>query len=169
MSATTADRFFSFPEHVDERAVRVTATGVALLALTAVLARRPELLVVIAYGFWARVLAGPRLSPLALFATRVVTPRLTGPPRLVPGPPKRFAQALGATASTAAVLLYYAAGAHVAAYALAGVMIVLATLEAGLRICVGCILHAWLARRGAIDAAECAECADVSLRIGAAR
>ncbi|MBV9291547.1 MAG: DUF4395 domain-containing protein [Frankiales bacterium] len=169
MTATTADGFFTFPEHVDERAVRVTATGVALLTLVAIVARRPELFALVAYGFWARVLAGPRLSPLALFATRVVTPRLEGPPRLVAGPPKRFAQAMGAATSTLVVLLYFAAHEHTAAYALASVMVVLATLEAGFRICVGCLLHAWLVRRGVIRAEECADCSDVRLRIGAGR
>ena len=48
----------------------------------------------LAYGFIARVLSGPRLSPLARLATAVVAPRL-GAPKPVPGPPKRFAQAIG--------------------------------------------------------------------------
>jgi len=158
---------FSFPDPVNEKAVRVTAAGVALLSAAAIVTRRPELLAVIAYGFVARVLTGPRLSPLAQLATRVVAPRL-GPPRPVAGPPKRFAQALGAVASTAA-LVAYVLGAHVVAFVLAGVMVVLATLESALGICVGCLLHAQLARRGVIPAAECADCADIRGRIGVAR
>jgi hypothetical protein len=169
VTTATADGIFGFPEQVDERAVRITAGGVGLMALTAIVARRPELFVVIAYGFWARVVAGPRLSPLALLATRVVTPRLRGSARLVAGPPKRFAQALGAVASTSAVLVYYLAGQRTAAYAIAGLMVFLATLEAALRICVGCILHGWLVRRGVVDSVECADCADVGLRVGAVR
>jgi hypothetical protein len=161
--------FFSFPDPVNENAVRVTAAGVAVLALLAVVTRRPEILVAIAYGFCARVSAGPRLSPLALLSTKVVVPRLNSAPRLVPGPPKRFAQGLGAVAAVASVVLYYGAGWHVAAFALAGVMVVLATLESGLRICVGCLLHAWLVNRGVIRSVACAECADISLRVGAAR
>src|SRR3954470_13527133 len=86
---------FTFPDPVNEKAVRVTAGGVALLAAAAVVTQRPELLAVIAYGFLARVFAGPTLSPLAQSATRIVAPRLA-PPRRVPAPPKRFAQALGA-------------------------------------------------------------------------
>ena len=158
---------FTFPDPVNEKAVRVTAAGVALLSATAIVTRRPEVLALIAYGFLARVLAGPRLSPLAQLATRVVAPRL-GQPRPVPGPPKRFAQALGAVASSAA-LIAYVLGAHVLAFALAGVMVVLASLESGFGICVGCLLHAQLARRGVIRADECAECADVRGRIGVAR
>jgi Domain of unknown function (DUF4395) len=159
--------FFSFPDPVNEKAVRVTAAGVALLAAAAVLSRRPELLAVLAYGFVARVVTGPRLSPLAQLAGRVVAPRL-GPPRPVAGAPKCFAQLLGAVASTAAVVVYLA-GAQPAAFALAGAMVVLATLESAFGICVGCLLHAQLARRGVIDAPECADCADVRGRIGIAR
>jgi hypothetical protein len=158
---------FTFPDQVNEKAVRVTAAGVALLSAAAILTRRPELLALIAYGFVARVLAGPRLSPLAQVATRVVAPRL-GPPRPVSGRPKRFAQALGAVASTGA-LVAYLFGAHVLAFALAGVMVLLASLESGLGICVGCLLYAQLTRRGLIRADECADCADVRGRIGIAR
>ncbi|MDQ1696149.1 MAG: hypothetical protein QOJ03_1502 [Frankiaceae bacterium] len=168
-SATSRPRFFSFPDPVNENAVRVTAAGVAVLALFAVVTQRPELLVAIAYGFCARVLAGPRLSPLALLATKVIAPRLRATPRLVSGPPKRFAQGLGALASVTAAVLYYGPGWHVAAFALAGVMVVLATLESGLRICVGCLLHAWLVNRGVIRSVACADCADISLRVGAIR
>ena len=159
--------FFSFPDPVNEKAVRTTAAGVAVLALAAVVSRRPELLAVLAYGFVARVVAGPRLSLLAMFASKVVAPRL-GSPRLVAGPPKRFAQALGAVGSTGA-LLAYLCGAHTLAFALAGAMVVLASLEAGLGICIGCLLHAHLARRGLVRAPECIDCADVRGRIGALR
>ena len=158
--------FFSFPDPVNEKAVRVTAAGVALLSLAAVVTRRPELLAVIAYGFLARVIAGPRLSPLALVASRVVAPRL-GAPRPVAGPPKRFAQLLGAVASTGALVLFLV-GAHTAAFALAAVMVLLATLESGFGICVGCLLHAQLARRGVLQAPECSDCADIRGRIGVA-
>jgi hypothetical protein len=154
---------FTFPDPVNETAVRVTATGVATMALLALTLQRPELLIVIAYGFVARALTGPRLSPLALLSTRLITPRLRGPHRMVAGPPKRFAQSLGAAGSLTAVLLYYVAGWHLAAWVLAAMMVVLATLEAGFRICVGCLMHAALVRRGLIAGSECAECADIRL------
>lgn len=168
-TGTTRSGFFSFPDPVNETAVRLTAAGVAVLALLAVVTRRPELLAVIAYGFTARVLAGPRLSPLALLSSRVIAPRLDKQPRLVAGPPKRFAQGLGAVASMTAVGCYYLAGWHTAAFGLAVVMVVLATFESAFRICVGCILHAWLARRGVVRSAECVDCGDISLRLGALR
>ena len=61
------------------------------------LAHQPWLIAVLAYGFWARVLTGPTLSPLGQLVTRVVTPLVPAAPRNVPGPPKRFAQGIGAT------------------------------------------------------------------------
>ena len=60
---------------------------------------------VIAYGFVARVLTGPTLSPLGQFVTRVVTPRLGLRERPVAGPPKRFAQAIGVAFSVTALVL----------------------------------------------------------------
>ena len=159
--------FFSFPDPVNEKAVRVTAAGVAVLATAAVISRRPELLGLLAYGFVARAAAGPRLSPLALLATRVVAPRL-GPPRPVAGPPKRFAQLLGAVFSVSAFVLAVA-GVTTVAFVLAGLMVVLAALESGLGICVGCLIHARLARRGIVRAPECLDCTDVRGRIGVAR
>jgi hypothetical protein len=164
-----ARRFFTFPDPVNEVAVRVTAAGVALMALTAIVLRRPEPLIVLTYGFLARAAAGPRLSPLALLSTRVITPRLHTPPRLVPGPPKRFAQALGATVSAFTLVLYYLLSWHATAFVLAGLMVALATLESALRLCVGCLIHAWLVRRQWVRSVECAECADLSLLARAGR
>jgi len=160
---TDVRRFFSFPDPVNEVAVRITAAGVALMALTAVVLRRPEPLILLTYGFVARAAAGARISPLALLSTRVITPRLALSPRLVPGPPKRFAQTLGATVSALTLISYYALGWHIAAFALAGVMVALATLESTLGFCLGCVIHAWLVRRRLISAVECVECADISL------
>jgi hypothetical protein len=161
--------FFSFPDPVNEVAVRTTAAGVALMAAAMLATQRPEILLVIAYGFVARALAGPRISPLALLVTKVVVPRLPFAPRPVPGPPKRFAQGMGATVSVLAAVSWYALGWHAVTDVLVSMMVVLATLESSLGICVGCIVHAWLARRRWIKATECAECADVARRLGVAR
>ena len=161
-------RFLSFPDLVNEVAVRVTAAGVAILAVLAVTMHTAALLAVLAYGFVARALAGPRVSPLALVASRVIAPRIARP-RLIAGPPKRFAQSLGAVVSVTAALLYFAAGLHAAAYALVAVIALLATLESAFGICVGCVIHARLARRGVIAADECADCADVRGRLRAVR
>src|SRR5215218_5702654 len=93
-----------FPRTVNEKAARTVAAGVVAFALLIAATGWFWLTIPLAYGFWARVLTGPTLSPLGQFATRVAARRL-GAPKPVPGPPKRFAQAMGAVMSTAALVL----------------------------------------------------------------
>jgi len=152
-----------FPNPVNEKAARVVAGGVVVLALTAIAFEIEWLLPLIALGFLARVLTGPTLSPLGQFATRVAAPRL-GDPKHVPGPPKRFAQAMGLTMSTAAVLLYFAFDAHSAAWAVTGVLAAAATLESVFALCLGCQVFAVLMRVGLVPEATCEACANIWAR-----
>src|SRR3954471_7207688 len=98
------ESLFSFPNPVNEVAARLVAGGVVLLSLATIVFDQPWLTAVIAYGFVARVLTGPTLSPLGQLVTRVVTPRLGVAPKAVPGPPKRFAQGIGAVLSVTAAV-----------------------------------------------------------------
>lgn len=148
---------FSFPATVDERAARLVATGVVVLAVTAIGLRTPVLIALLAYGFVARVASGPRFSPLALLVTRGIVPRLGGRPRPVPGPPKRFAQAIGA-AFTLSALALVLAGAETAGYTVLGLLVVAASLEAFVGFCLGCWLFARLMRLGLIPEAVCERC-----------
>src|SRR5437588_3621354 len=102
---------FAFPNPVNEKAARVVA-GVVLVATVLILATGAYwLLIPLAYGFWARVLTGPTLSPLGALAQKLIAPRL-GPTKPVPGPPKRFAQGMGTAFSTVALVLALGFGAH---------------------------------------------------------
>lgn len=159
---------FSFPNPVNEKAARVVA-GVVLLTVAIVLLTGAYwLLVPLAYGFWARVLSGPTLSPLGWVAQNVVAPRL-GAKRPVPGPPKRFAQGMGAVMSTAALVLALVLGDHTAADGVLIAFLPAAGLESIVGYCIGCRVFGVLMRAGVIPASVCAECADVSLRLSAAR
>jgi hypothetical protein len=155
-------RLFSFPNPVNELAARTVATGVVVLAVAFLLSGWTWLLVVLTYGFLARVLTGPTLSPLGQLATRVVAPRL-GEPRLTPGPPKRFAQGIGLAFSAGALALDLSVGVTAARIAIA-LLVVAASLEAFAGLCLGCKIFGLLMRLGAIPESVCAECADVSLR-----
>ncbi|MFB9234107.1 DUF4395 domain-containing protein [Plantactinospora siamensis] len=139
----------------------MVAGGVVVLSTAAIVLDQPWLTAVIAYGFLARVLAGPKLSPLGLLATRVITPRLPVPEKLVPGPPKRFAQGIGAVLAGAAAVLALGFGQHVAAYVVLGVVALAATLESVFAFCVGCTIFAGLIRLGWIPEEVCAECNDI--------
>jgi hypothetical protein len=149
---------------VNETAARVVAGGVVILSASAIGFREPWLLVPLAYGFWARVLTGPTLSPLGQLATRVVAPRLTPSPPLVAGPPKRFAQAIGVVFSSTAVVLWFGFGAQGATWVVVGLLGLAALAESALGLCLGCRLFAGLMRLGIIPDEVCAACADISLR-----
>jgi hypothetical protein len=162
------DRLLSFPNPVNEKAARVVA-GVVLVVTLVILATGAYwLLIPLAYGFWARVLTGPTLSPLGMLAQKLIAPRL-GPSKPVPGPPKRFAQGIGAAFSTTALVLALGLGHHTAADVVLVLLAVAAGLESIFAICLGCQVFAVLMRIGVIPEAVCAECADISLRLRATR
>ncbi|HEY3544358.1 MAG TPA: DUF4395 domain-containing protein [Gaiellaceae bacterium] len=149
---------FSFPNPVNDTSARTVAAVVAVLAVVAVAFQQGWLIPVLAYGFVARALTGPTLSPLALLATRVVTPRLPVAPRYSPGPAKRFAQTIGALFTLTATGLWFGAGAHTAALVLVGVLAVFASLEAGFGVCIGCRMFFVGMRLGLVPAQICEEC-----------
>ena len=155
------DRWPTFPNPVNDVASRVVAAGVLALALTAIIGQLPWLSAVLAYGFLARVASGPTFSPLGQIATRLVAPRVTSSPRLVPGPPKRFAQGIGATLTVLATLLYFGWHLEVATYTVLGVLALAAGLEAGLGLCIGCRLFAALMSAGFIPPQVCEACANL--------
>ena len=155
---------FTFPNPVNEYAARTVAAGVVVMCVVAVAFQQPWVLVPLAYGFWARVLTGPTLSPLGQLATRVVAPRLGGLPRLVAGPPKRFAQAVGAVFSTTALILWFGFGLSTATWVVVSLLASAALLESAFGICLGCIAFGFLMRAGVVPEEVCAACADISLR-----
>ncbi len=159
---------FSFPNPVNEKAAR-TVAGVVLVGVIVTLTTGWYwLLIPITYGFWARVLTGPKLSPLGWAAMNVIAPRL-GAKTLVPGPPKRFAQAMGAVMSTTALVLALVVGDHTAADVVLALFLPAAGLESIVGYCVGCKLFGLLMRAGIVPESVCVECADISGRLGVAR
>lgn len=161
-TGTSWSAVFAFPNPVNEYAARITAGLVVLLAVATLLSGSVWGLVLIAAGFWLRVLFGPRISPLALLSVKVLAPRL-GRVRLVPGPPKRFAQGMGTVVSTTALILFVA-GAAPAAWIVLAILIAAASLEAFAGFCLGCVIFGLLQRRGLIPEDICEACNNISLR-----
>ena len=155
------DPLFSFPREVNEVSARLVATGVVIMTVLALTFDLRWLTLVLAYGFVARVLSGPRLSPLGQLVTRVVTPALPFAPRLVPGPPKRFAQLIGAVFTVAAAVLTYGIDRFDLAQTLLAVLLVPASLEAFVGFCTGCWLFGLLMRVGVIPEKICESCNDI--------
>jgi hypothetical protein len=159
----TAREFFSFPDPVDDVAARTVATGVVAMAGAALALDQPLLLAPLTYGFAARVAAGPRLSPLGRFATKVVAPRVPGTHRRSPGAPKRLAQGMGFTLSATSALLW-TTGRPRAAKVVLSALLGAAGLEAAFGYCVACRLFPVLVRAGIVPASACEDCADISRR-----
>ncbi len=155
---------FGFPNPVNEYAARTVAAGVLVMAVVAIAFQQGWILIPLAYGFWARVLTGPRLSPLGQLATRVVAPRLPWGPTLVAGPPKRFAQAIGVVFSTTALVLWFGFGESTATWVVVALLACAATLESVFAICLGCIAFGYLMKAGVIPEDVCEACSDISLR-----
>jgi hypothetical protein len=166
-SGKAAD-FFSFPNPVNEVSARLVAAGVVVMSVLTIAMNLKWATGVIAYGFVARVLTGPTLSPLGQIATRVVTPRLPFAPRPVAGPPKRFAQGIGVAFSVTALLLTIL-GFWGAAQIVLGLLAVAAFLESALGLCLGCKVFAVLIRFGVVPEEVCEKCNNIWLHSATAK
>ena len=160
-------QFFSFPNPVNEVSARLVAGGVVVMATATIVFDQPWLTAIIAYGFVARVLTGPTASPLGQLVTRLVSPRLPASPKLVAGPPKRFAQGIGAVLSVTAAVLALGFGLTTIAFVLLGLLIAAAKLESVFALCLGCKMFAVLMRIGVIPEEVCAECNNIWSRVPA--
>jgi hypothetical protein len=158
---------FTFPDPVNEVSARLVAAGVVSLGTLLIVTQTPWLIALLAYGFVARVATGPTLSPLGQLVTRVITPALGFEAKDVPGPPKRFAQGIGATLSVAAAVAHFGFGATTLAYVLVAAIVAAASLEAIFAYCLGCKIFAVLIRSGVIPEEICLDCNDISTRVGA--
>ncbi len=157
-------KVLDFPNPVNEVAAHVVAGGVVVMGLLVLIPGWHWVLVPLAYGFVARVLAGPRFSPLGLIATKVLVPRLPFAAKMVPGPPKRFAQGIGAVLTVSALVAHFGFGLVGVAQVLVALLVIAATLESVFALCLGCKAFAVLMRIGVIPESVCVECADIGLR-----
>jgi len=156
-----ARELFRFPDPVNEVSARLVAGGVVLMCAALLLTGWHWIVLALAYGFVARVLTGPTLSPLGQLVTRVITPRLGVEPKYVPGPPKRFAQGIGATLTVAAAILTYGFEEFGIAELLVAAVLVAATLESVFAYCLGCKVFSFLMRIGVIPESVCERCNDL--------
>ena len=156
-------KFFSFPNPVNDAAARTVGFGVVVMSLAAIWLNQPWILVPLTYGFLARVAAGPKISPLGWAAVNLAAPRLPSLEKFVPGPPKRFAQAIGAAFSVSASIVTITAGFDAGRWILVP-LIAAASLEAFLGYCLGCAIFAQLMKFGIIPESVCADCADITRR-----
>ena len=159
-------KLFSFPNPVNDASARTVALGVVTMSVVALATNQAWILIPLTYGFLARVAAGPTLSPLGQFAVRVSGPRIKAWQKFVPGPPKRFAQGIGAVLTLTATSVWLLDSWSMARWILP--LIAAASLEGFLGYCLGCTIFGWLIRAGVVPDSICVECGDLSARYAAA-
>ena len=157
---------FSFPNPVNEVAARLVAAMVFFLSVSYIFTGELWVLILLAYGFAARVATGPTLSPMGILATRFLAPRIATP-KPVPGPPKRFAQSIGLFFSIAAIiahtgLLFGFDDVPMGGQTLAAILIAILTVFAGLEsfvgFCAGCFVFKRMMDWGLIPESVCEAC-----------
>jgi len=159
----SAKETFRYPHPVNEVTARLVAGLVALLGGAILAFDLPWLLPLLVYGFVVRVLSGPRFSPMAWLADRVLLPALGNPRRPTAGPPKRFAQGIGLAVSGSALVAWLVLGQAEIGRALLGVLVAFATLESVLGLCAGCVVFRQLMRWGWIPQETCERCQNLIL------
>ena len=143
---------------MNDYAARMVALFVVALALAFQITGNEYILIFLAYGFAARTLTGPSLSPIGQLVTRVLIPLLRIPNKPVAGPPKRFAQSIGLGFSIAALVTFYLGDSVVITRYLIGTLGLFASIEAFLGFCTGCYVFGWLMRFGIIPDSVCEDC-----------
>ena len=151
-------KLFSFPNPVNDYAARAVAAIVIILVVLFEITANEFLLLFITYGFLARVLTGPTLSPGGLLATKIIVPALGSPSKLVPGPPKRFAQFIGLLISLSATIALFVFDSPTSARYLMAVICFFASLESILGFCAGCFVFGWLMKLNLIPESVCESC-----------
>jgi hypothetical protein len=159
-------KLFSFPNPANDTSARIVAGGVVAMAVVFLITGSGWVLIPLTYGFIARVLTGPKLSPLGQLSVKVITPRIKVKHKLVAGPPKRFAQGVGTVFTVTASILYLTDNLTASRIVIA-MLLGAASLESFFGYCLGCKMFAILMRLGVIPESVCAECNDITLRLRA--
>lgn len=154
---------FSFPDPVNDNAARIVATWVVALSLIIIFTKENFLVYILFYGFLARVLTGPTLSPIGYISMKFIAPKF-GAPKHVPGIPKRFAQGIGLGFASAILLLtLFSSGSQWEYYTesyniVLGTLALFAAIEAFIGFCTGCWVFGLLMKTGIIPKKICEKC-----------
>jgi hypothetical protein len=133
---------------VDHSAIRTNQTFIVTLLALGIVLDAPILAGIVAAALLISALA-PQVGPFTRLYRHVLRPAgIVKPDIHVDNPqPHRFAQALGATFVSLAVVALLA-GLPVLGWGLAGLVIVLASLNLFAGFCAACMLYYWLHRLG---------------------
>jgi hypothetical protein len=130
---------------VDPRGVRFTAAVTSVVLALTLLSGSGWLLAAQGVVFALGAFAGLRFSPYAVAFRALIAPRLGAPSTREPAAPLRFSQTLG-FAFTVVGTAGYLTGLTVVGIVATAFALVAALLNAAFGFCLGCQLHALIAR-----------------------
>ncbi len=130
------------PKTANERVVRLTAFLTILLMLTGLFSRLQWIALLLCFDFFIRGFTDRPFSPLRRAAKALAT-LLHLKPEMINAGPKIFAAKIGFF-FTAIITLTAFMGLDLVSTILASILILLASLEAFFKICVGCHLYSAL-------------------------
>jgi hypothetical protein len=128
-----------YPTQVNQAMVRSNALLTILITATALVTNLWSIMALLAADFVVRGFLNPRLSPLSMLSSRLVS-ILPFTHKSIYFPPKQFAARVGMVFSATSALLLFA-GTPTAAALVMGTLIVFASLECFFNICMGCIVY----------------------------
>ena len=158
--------FFSFPEMINDVSARLVAFFVIIicsLLLISTINNQDFALYIsifLLYGFVARVTSGPKVSPIAILVTKIIVPRLSFQEKLLPGPPKRFAQFIGMIFSVS-IVTFIIFDLEILTMIFTSILIFFASLEAFLGFCFGCKVFKFLIAKNLLPKDICERCNDI--------
>lgn len=149
MSDATAQRCPIGGEMIDEKAARINATITVIVLVAALATPYHWLIGYLVVDFSLKVFAGFAYSPNCL-VSRFIANSLHLEKQMVDSAPKRFAAMIGLFMSALSLIAAYALpAAPWAFYAVAGVFLLFACMEAFLGFCMGCYIFGFLPQRAA--------------------
>ena len=98
---------------------------------------------------------------MGLLATLVIVPMLGHRQKIVPGPPKQFAQFIGLIFSTVAIVLTYGVSMANLAEVFMIILAVFACMEACLGFCAGCLVFKYMIKVGIVPKETCDRCVEI--------
>ena len=152
----------TFPHPVNEYAARIVAFFVLILTASIILTDNYFLLFFLLYGFIARTIAGPTLSPMGLLATKVFIPLFNNKTKLVAGPPKQFAQSIGLIFALLSIISYFVLTLPLITNILLIILMFFAGLESIIGFCSGCFMFKYLMKFGLVSQKICDRCNNFS-------
>ncbi|MCK6381267.1 MAG: DUF4395 domain-containing protein [Leptospiraceae bacterium] len=154
----------NFPELINESAAKIIALSVVIFSVLSILTQSSIPAFFLLYGFFARVLYGPKFDLMSILALKFIIPTLNLPSKMAFGPPKRFAQLIGLIFTIVGILFFYI-GEEFLFILTFGILSIFAFLELALGFCAGCFMFSYLVKWKLLPESVCEKCSNINFDI----